>query len=103
MWSVQVPDGLRGTNSVAHTNRYFDFERRQQRPKEARWKNFIEATQTLDGVQYSIMSFDVNWKQGESSGLFLLYFPTDFDLTSDKSSTASCIARFIRLARKLPR
>ena len=83
IWAVEFPASLRALSQKEHASGYFDFERRKGRPQTRRWEAFSEGERQIGKVRYPIMTFRMTATDTTPvalfDGLFLLYFPEDFD------------------------
>jgi hypothetical protein len=78
VWSVPVAGPGSRQASQDHAASYFNLERHQARPPGVRWEGFMEGLRTIGTSSYPIMTFSIRAPTAEADGLFLLYFPSDF-------------------------
>jgi hypothetical protein len=78
VWPVIFPPSLGARTPQDHTTAIFDFERHKSRPPGTRWEGFVEGTRTIAGSSFPTMTYTIHEAGGGASGLFLLYFPADF-------------------------
>jgi Domain of unknown function (DUF4440) len=83
IWAVHFPEALRSLNQKQHASAYFDHERRKARPPVRKWDEFTEGERRFGIRVYPTMEFrmlamDMTPPTG-NMGLFLLYFPPDFE------------------------
>jgi TPR repeat protein len=82
VWAVDFGPAISGWSKQQHISAYFDMERHQERPANVHWEKFVESARTIEGNQYPTLSFHTTATGYTiavgSDGLFLLYFPVDF-------------------------
>ncbi|MDA2929702.1 ankyrin repeat domain-containing protein, partial [Acidobacteria bacterium AH-259-O06] len=80
IWPIGVPSSLRSLSQQEHISKYFDSERHLPR-YEGRWEGFTEGEREIAGHGYPTLSFRIVFpaKGLIADGLFLLYFPQDFE------------------------
>jgi len=78
VWPVPLARTNSRRTSQEQASSYFDLERHQARPPGVRWEGFTEGLRTIGTSSYPIMTFAIRTPTAEADGLFLLYFPPDF-------------------------
>lgn len=84
VWTVACPSATWTRTPAQHAAGYFEAERGLSRPNGGPWQYGPDATRQIGSVAYHTMSYRTAAVQGKNGplagdGLFLLYFPEDFD------------------------
>lgn len=85
VWSLTLPRHLAGVRREECSHDFFAVEREAQRPPGYVWTDFVEGVRLIAGEFYPTLSFRVTADtpdgdfSGETNGLFLLYFPKDYE------------------------
>jgi len=77
VWRVSYQKTMYGLTPKEHTKRYWDYEQ-FGKPRPTPWAGFARSTRTIAGKEYPIMTYQ--WRDPEvmADGIFLAYFPDDF-------------------------
>jgi hypothetical protein len=81
IWPVDVPPAVRTRSQKEHAAAYFESERGMERP-DGPWTDFNESEHPIGGQRYPAMSFQFHPNASTAhvmDGLFLIYFPPDFE------------------------
>lgn len=79
VWPVIFDSSVQGRTPQEHASAIFNIERFKRRPAGQRWEFGVEVEREVGGRNFPAMDFRVIVPEAVSDGLFLLYFPDDYD------------------------